>query len=206
MRHLFENSWRSLGSLCLQILLQVPRVISKTEIWYLGGVGEFGVPSPQVSTPASFSLLWLILVSDHRANQSKINYQGSVCDIKQSPESREVRVRFESRCSEARKTHNSAVGPGLSREGPDRVSASSTHLFFFADCLFVCLFKLLTLLFNYSCLHFPHTLPPPQPNPPPSLVSTLSLGFVHVSFIVVPEKSSPHCPLPSFLCLLFNCS
>ena len=104
MRHLFENSWRSLGSLCSQILLQVPRVISKTEIWYLGGVGEFGVPSPQVSTPASFSLLWLILVSDHRANQSKINYQGSVCDIKQSPESREVRVRFESRCSEARKS------------------------------------------------------------------------------------------------------
>ena len=43
----------------------------------------------------------------------------------------------------------------------------------------------------------PHSYPPPHPNPPPSLASTLPLGFVHVSFIVVPENPSPHRPLPT---------
>ena len=52
----------------------------------------------------------------------------------------------------------------------------------------------------------PHHSPPPQPNPPPSLASTLPLGFVHVSFIVVPENPSPHCPLPHPLWLLLDCS
>ena len=42
----------------------------------------------------------------------------------------------------------------------------------------------------------PHLSPPLHPNPPPSLASTLPLGFVHVSFIVVPEKLSLHCPIP----------
>ena len=32
----------------------------------------------------------------------------------------------------------------------------------------------------------PHPSTPPQVNPPPSPTSTLPLGFVHVSFIVVP--------------------
>ena len=32
----------------------------------------------------------------------------------------------------------------------------------------------------------PHLSTPPQPNPPPSPASALPLGFVHVSFIVVP--------------------
>ena len=38
-----------------------------------------------------------------------------------------------------------------------------------------------------------HLSTPLQPNPPPSPASTLPLGFVHVSFIVVPENPSPHC-------------
>ena len=38
----------------------------------------------------------------------------------------------------------------------------------------------------------PHLSPPSHPNPPPSLASTLPLGFVHTSFIVVPENPSPH--------------
>ena len=68
--------------------------------------------------------------------------------------------------------------------------------------------KNILLLFNYSCLHF---LPTPLPHPsqthlPPSLASTLPLGFVYVSFIVVPENPSPHCPFPPPLWLLLDCS
>ena len=40
----------------------------------------------------------------------------------------------------------------------------------------------------------PHPSPPSPPNPPPSLA--FPLGFVRVSFIVVPENPSPHCPFP----------
>ena len=40
----------------------------------------------------------------------------------------------------------------------------------------------------------PHPSIPPQVNPPPSPTSTLPLGFVHVSFIVVPVIPSSHCP------------
>ena len=58
-------------------------------------------------------------------------------------------------------------------------------------------FLIIWLWFNYSCLHCLPTPPSPQPNPPPSPASTLPLGFVHVSFIVVPENPSPHCPLPT---------
>ena len=66
---------------------------------------------------------------------------------------------------------------------------------------------IILLLSNYSCLHFLSTPPhQPQPNPPPSLASTLPLGFVHVSFIVVPENPSPHYPLPHPLWLLSDCS
>ena len=52
----------------------------------------------------------------------------------------------------------------------------------------------------------PHPSAPPQPNPPPSPASTVPLGFVHVSFIVIPENPSPHYPLPRPLWLLLDCS
>ena len=52
----------------------------------------------------------------------------------------------------------------------------------------------------------PHPSTPPQLNPPPSPTSTLSLGFVHMSFIVVPVILSPHCPLPTPPWLLLDCS
>ena len=52
----------------------------------------------------------------------------------------------------------------------------------------------------------PHPFTPPQPNPPPSLASTFPLGFVHASFIVVPENPSPHCPFPRPLWLFLDCS
>ena len=66
-------------------------------------------------------------------------------------------------------------------------------------------FEITLLLFNYSCLHF-IPLPPPQPNLPLSIASTLSIGFVHVSFRVVIENPSPHCSLPTLLWLLLDCS
>ena len=51
---------------------------------------------------------------------------------------------------------------------------------------------------------------PPLPTTPAKhaslLASTLPLGFVHLSFIVVPENPSPHCPLPPPLWLLLDCS
>ena len=40
----------------------------------------------------------------------------------------------------------------------------------------------------------------------PSPASTLTLGFVHVSFIVVPENPSPHYPFAPPLWLLLDCS
>ena len=52
----------------------------------------------------------------------------------------------------------------------------------------------------------PHPATPPQVNPPPSPLSTLPLGFVHVSFIIVPENPSPHYPLTTPLWLLLDCS
>ena len=56
------------------------------------------------------------------------------------------------------------------------------------------------------CAFSPHPSTPPQLKPPPSPTSTLSLDFVHVSFIVVPVIPSPHCPLPTPLCPLLDCS
>ena len=67
------------------------------------------------------------------------------------------------------------------------------------------------LFFNYFIVvqlqlsvFTPHHFPLPQPNPPPSLASN-PLGFVHMSFIVVPENPSPLPPiilshLPSGYC------
>ena len=40
-----------------------------------------------------------------------------------------------------------------------------------------------------------HPSTPPQPKPPPFFTSSPTLGFVHVSFIVVPVIPSPHSPL-----------
>ena len=51
-----------------------------------------------------------------------------------------------------------------------------------------------------------HPSTPPQLSPPPSPTSTLPLGFVLVSFIVVPENPSSHLLLPTPLWLLLHCS
>ena len=53
---------------------------------------------------------------------------------------------------------------------------------------------------------FSPSLTPPQLNPPPSSTFTLSLGFVPVSFILVPDNPSPHYPLPTTPWLLLDCS
>ena len=72
---------------------------------------------------------------------------------------------------------------------------------------FFLLIKLLFIVVQLQLSAFsPHPSTPPKPNPPPSLVPTLPLGFVHVSFIAVPENPSPHCPLPTPLWLLVDCS
>ena len=75
------------------------------------------------------------------------------------------------------------------------------------------LFYLFFQFFNYFIVvqlqlsaFSPHLSTRPQPNPPPSPVSTLPLGFVHVSSTVVPENSSPCSPLPTPLWLLLDCS
>ena len=55
------------------------------------------------------------------------------------------------------------------------------------------------LLFKYRCLYFPYTNPPTQPSQFPPLILTL-FGFVHVSFIDVPENLLPSSPIiPSYL-------
>ena len=63
--------------------------------------------------------------------------------------------------------------------------------FFFFYCCSITVFRIFT-----------HHFPLPQPNPPPSVVSTLPLVFVHLFFIVVLENPSPHflSPLPSSYC------
>ena len=60
-------------------------------------------------------------------------------------------------------------------------------------------------LITVVCL-FPPPFTPPQVNPLPSPLSTLPLGFVHVSFIVVPVIPSSHCPHPTPPRLLLDCS
>ena len=55
------------------------------------------------------------------------------------------------------------------------------------------------------CIFSPPLHPTPA-RPPPSPASTLPLGFVHVSFIVVPENPSIHYPFPPPLWLLLDCS
>ena len=74
---------------------------------------------------------------------------------------------------------------------------------FYCPCFFLKNFYCCSI--TVVCLFSP-PLPPPQPNLLPSFASTPALGFVHVSFIVVPENPSPHCPLPSPRWLLLDCS
>ena len=66
---------------------------------------------------------------------------------------------------------------------------TSSGLFFFSFIFFIVV-QLQLSAFS------PHPSAPPSPNPPPSPTSTLPLGFVHVSFIVVPGSPSPHSPPP----------
>ena len=67
-------------------------------------------------------------------------------------------------------------------------------------------FTYFLLLFKYCCLHFtPTTSPHPSHPHLPPLIPISLLGFVHVSFIDVPENPSPfspHNPLPPPLWLL----
>ena len=72
---------------------------------------------------------------------------------------------------------------------------SSLHNFFF---------KIFIVIQLQLCAFSPHPSTPPHPNTPPSPTSTLD--FVHVSFKVVPVIPSPHCPLPTPLWLLLDCS
>ena len=60
---------------------------------------------------------------------------------------------------------------------------------------FLFFYLIILLLFSYSCLHLPPH--PSQTHLPPLLLP--HLGFVHVSFIVVPENFSPHYPFPPAL-------
>ena len=69
----------------------------------------------------------------------------------------------------------------------EEVSIQILCPFFFS--IFICI-QLQLYVFS------PHPSTPPQVNPPPSPTSTLPLGFVHVSFIVVPVLPSSHCPAP----------
>ena len=62
-------------------------------------------------------------------------------------------------------------------------------------CFYVCMYLFIYLfsifkLFYCCSITVVCIFSPPQPNPPPSPASTLPLGFVHVSFIVVPENPS----------------
>ena len=69
------------------------------------------------------------------------------------------------------------------------MSKNILQLFFSIFKLFYC------CLITVVCIFSPPLYPTPLSTPPPSPASTLPLGFVHVSFIVVPENLSP--PLSS---------
>ena len=76
-------------------------------------------------------------------------------------------------------------------------------------CLFAFIFIYLFLNFYYYSItvvcRFSPSLHPTSAEPP-SPTSTLPLDFVHVSFIVVPVITSPHCPLSTPPCRLLDCS
>ena len=77
------------------------------------------------------------------------------------------------------------------------------HLFLSLSLFYFCVpyFILFLKLFYYCsvtvvCIYLP-PFPQPQSSPPPYLASTPLLGFVHESFIVVPENPFPF-PTPQF--------
>ena len=95
--------------------------------------------------------------------------------------------------------------PGLS-PGPFSVSTLEPFPLSFPRACFLFFFNIFKIkhFFITVQLHLssysPNHSKPHQPNPPPSSTSTLPLGFLHVSFIVVPEKplsqlSPPHNPM-----------
>ena len=83
---------------------------------------------------------------------------------------------------------------------------NSTSLLLSFSALFFFIFIVIQLqLYAFS----PHPSTPPQLNPPPSPTSTLPLGFVHVSFIVVPvifsfKKQTKNSSLTPLLTQLFS--
>ena len=87
----------------------------------------------------------------------------------------------------------------------DRI-AHVTNVFINQSNYLFSFFKIFIVIQLQLYAFSPHPSTPPQLNPPPSPTSTLPLGFVHVSFIVVPVNLSPHCPLPTPLWLLLHCS
>ena len=66
-----------------------------------------------------------------------------------------------------------------------KIKVSAGLIFFFFNFLNFIVVQVQVSAFS------PHDFLPPQPSPPPSLDSTPTLGFVYVSFIVVPENPSP---------------
>ena len=77
----------------------------------------------------------------------------------------------------------------------------------FVCCFFI--FLIFIVIQLQSHVFYPHSSTPPQVNPPPSPTSTLPLGFLHVSFIVVPVIPSSHCPRlpptpPGYCQIVFN--
>ena len=79
-------------------------------------------------------------------------------------------------------------------------------LILFANILFMIFLNYFIFVQLQLSAFSPHPSTQPQPNPLPSLASTLPLGFVYVSFIVVPENPSPCCLFPPPLWLLLDCS
>ena len=135
-------------------------------------------------------------------------------------------------CRVANRGINISLGFSLEQLGKEAcfvggIKTGFTHpsLFYFMSFLFFYFFTAIAFFSHLRC-HFyffqflnyfivvqlqllafsPHLSTPPQPNPPSSPASTHPLGFVHVSFIVVPLNPSPHCPLPTPLWLLLDCS
>ena len=81
-----------------------------------------------------------------------------------------------------------------------RKRSTPGYIFFFLIFkLFYCCS--ITVVFIFS----PPLYPTPA-KPTSSPASTLPFGFVHVSFIVVPENPSPHYSFPPPLWLLLYCS
>ena len=69
------------------------------------------------------------------------------------------------------------------------------------------LFKKIFIVIQLQLYAFsPHPSTPPQVNPPPSPTSTIPLGFVHMSFIIVPAIPSSHGPHPTPSRPLLDCS